>query len=45
MPDKSYQVFLIKGEAFHSMPERQLKEGLFGKTLEDALQTLIAKHP
>lgn len=45
MPDKSNQVFLIKEEALRTMPERQLKEGLFGETLEDALQTLIARHP
>ena len=45
MPDKSNQVFLIKGEKLFPMPEMPLRKGLFGKTLEDALQTLIARHP
>ena len=28
-----------------SMPERPMRQGLFGKTLEDALQTLLERHP
>ncbi len=45
MTDKSNEVFLIKGEEIQPMPERAFSEGLFEKTLEEALQTLMARHP
>lgn len=45
MPAKSDEVFVIEGEDLRSLPARLLRAGLFGKTLEEALQTLIEKHP
>jgi len=39
------EVFWIEGEDLYSLPVRPMKEGIFGKRLEDALQTLIEKHP
>jgi len=39
------EVFLIGGEQLRSLPARPLRAGLFGKTLEEALQTLIEKYP
>jgi hypothetical protein len=38
-------VFFIRGESLQSMPVRSMREGFFGRTLEDALQTLIEKYP
>jgi hypothetical protein len=45
MPDSSDEVFLIGKQELEALPARPFREGLFGKTLEDALQTLIEKHP
>lgn len=45
MNKKSDQVFLIKGESLKSLPERTMRQGFFGKNLEDALQHLIERHP
>ena len=39
------EIFLLDGENVHSMPERPMRQGMFGKTLEDALQTLLEQHP
>jgi len=39
------EVFLIAGDQLRSLPARPLRAGLFGKTLEEALQTLIVKYP
>lgn len=47
MPENSDEVFLIGHgqEKLDALPARPFREGLFGKTLEDALQTLIEKYP
>jgi len=45
MVDKSEEIFLLNDQHVTSMPERPMRLGLFGKTLEDALQTLLEKHP
>lgn len=45
METSADNVFLIEGEFLDAMPVRPMREGLFGKTLEDALQTLIEKYP
>lgn len=42
------QVFVMDnadGQSFHALQVRSYREGLFGKKLEDALQTLIEEHP
>ncbi len=36
---------MVEGEHLRSLPYRPFRIGLFGKTLEEALQTLIEKHP
>jgi len=38
-------VFKLDGSKLHSLPAHPFKQGLFGKNLEDALQTLIEKYP
>lgn len=45
MNAKSDNVFLIKEQDLESLPARPFREGLFGKTLEDALQTLVERYP
>jgi hypothetical protein len=45
MQGKSDEVFVINGKDFRALPARPFREGLFGKNLEEALQTLIEKHP
>ena len=45
MSSKSDEVFLIANNDIRPLPSRPFKAGLFGKTLEDALQTLIEKQP
>lgn len=42
---KADEVFLISGGGIQPLASRPFKAGLFGKTLEDALQTLIEKQP
>lgn len=39
------QVFHLSGDKLIPMPARPMREGLFGKTLEDALQTMLEKYP
>jgi hypothetical protein len=39
------QVFILEGTALRSVPARPFRAGLFGKTLEEALQVLIERHP
>lgn len=41
----SDEIFLIRERELSSLPARQMREGLFGKTLEDALQTLLSRYP
>lgn len=45
MTEKSEQVFIIGNQDLESLPVRPFRLGLFGKTLEDALQTLVEKYP
>lgn len=45
MPGKSDEVFVIQGEILRALPGRPFREGLLGKNLEEALQTLIERHP
>ena len=45
MPDQSDEAFLLKGEELVPLPARSMRAGLFGKTLEDAIQTLLQKYP
>jgi hypothetical protein len=45
MLKKSDEVFLLKEEGLVSLPARPMRTGLFGKTLEDAIQTLLQKYP
>ena len=39
------EVFIIQGNDIRPLQARPFRAGLFGKTLEDALQTLIEKQP
>src|SRR5688572_10021118 len=45
MPSNSDEVFLIVNNDIRPLQARPFKVGLFGKNLEDALQTLIEKQP
>src|SRR2546425_1585544 len=45
MPSNSDEVFFIANDKIQPLQARPFKVGLFGKTLEDALQTLIEKQP
>lgn len=45
MPDRSDEVFHFDGEKLTPMPSRSMREGLLGKTLEDALQTFFENYP
>jgi hypothetical protein len=45
MPSTSDKVFLLNGNKLNSLPYRSLKDGLLGKTLEDALQTFLQEYP
>jgi hypothetical protein len=45
MVDRSDEVFHFSGERLTPMPSRSMREGLLGKTLEDALQTFFENYP
>jgi len=45
MHGKSDEVFVIENGNFRALPSRPYRAGLFGKTLEEALQILIEKDP
>jgi hypothetical protein len=45
MANSSDEVFHLNGDKITPMPSRPLREGMLGKTLENALQTLFEKHP
>jgi hypothetical protein len=45
MPANSDEIIFVDGEKVWPLPARPFSAGLFGKTLEDALQTLIEKYP
>lgn len=39
------EVFFLENEELRSLPARSLRSGLFGKSLEDALQMLLLRYP
>jgi hypothetical protein len=41
----SDEIFHLNGDQLISMPSRSMREGLLGKSLEDALQTFLEKYP
>jgi len=45
MSNQYDEVFHLKGENLTPMPLRSMREGLLGKSLEDALQTFFEKYP
>ena len=45
MSNKPEEVFLLDNTNLVPMSERTMREGLFGKTLEDSFQTLLEIHP
>lgn len=45
MKAEADSVFVIQGDILKTVPARPMRAGLFGKSLEDALQTLIEKYP
>ncbi len=45
MSGQADQIFLIEGEQLVALPARPFRAGLFGKTREEALQTLIERYP
>lgn len=45
MPNRSNEVFHLKGENLTPMPLRSMRQGLLGKSLEDALQTFFENYP
>lgn len=42
---KKDEIFIIREKELRPLPSRQMREGLFGKSLEDALQTLLSRYP
>lgn len=38
-------VFVLDGNQLRDLPSRTMQEGLFGKTLEESLQTLLERYP
>ena len=45
MSASSDEIFLIDSATIRRMPNRSMREGLLGKTLEDALQYLMEQYP
>lgn len=45
MTDRVDEIFQFNGNKLIPMPSRSMREGLLGKTLEDALQTFFEKYP
>ena len=45
MKTPSDEIFLLDGEKLNPLPVRSMKAGLFGKNLEDALQTMLQRYP
>ena len=45
MTDRSDEIFHFNGHKLTPLPSRSMREGLLGKSLEDALQTLFEKYP
>jgi len=45
MRQQADEVFLLEESTLEPLAVRPIREGLFGKTLEHALQTLLERHP
>lgn len=45
MPQQVDEIFLINREELQSLPYRSMRQGLWGVSLEDALQTLLQNYP
>jgi len=45
MTSRLDEIFYFDGRKLTEMPSRSMREGLLGKTLEDALQTFFEKYP
>lgn len=45
MISQSDEIFLLQGETLQPLPVQSMRAGLFGRTLEDALQTILQKYP
>ena len=45
MPDKSDEIFLLKGDILEPMGARTMREGLLGVTMEAALRRFFEKYP
>ena len=43
--ENSDEIFILDGGSLKSLPTRSMRDGLFGKSLEDALQTLLQNYP
>jgi len=45
MSSQADEIFFLENEELRSLPARSMRSGLFGKSLEDALQTLLQRYP
>jgi len=45
MNRRTDEIFIFRKEDIRALPERPMRAGLFGKSLEDALQVLLEKYP
>ena len=45
MQNKSDEIFVIRQDQLQTLSYRPMRSGFFGKSLEDALQTLLQKYP
>ncbi len=45
MNNQSDEIFLLQGTTLQPLPVQTMRAGLFGKSLEDALQTILQKYP
>lgn len=45
MPDRSDEIFLLGTDSLRPLPVRPMRLGVLGKTLEDALQSLLQNYP
>lgn len=45
MTDRKDRVFLIRANEISAIPSRSMRDGLLGKTLEDALQFIFENYP
>ena len=45
MPTESDEIFFLEGEQLRPLPVRSMRAGLFGRSLEDALQMLLQRYP